>query len=270
MEFNQSTLGTLKYWIKERERIRAAKERGAPRRTWTEDPILAKFHFCNVHRQDDRGTKEIQAVVKDFDFHVEDLPLVYTIARMLNSAQSLRVFLTGGLEGLKNYRDAGNKIFHVAYVVSTCGKSMDKIDYVDYVSKNVGASFRGFYRSDLTCVEVYKKLLKVDGLGTFLAAQVVADLKNDRYLVNATDKHSFAAIGPGSKKGMDYLLIPGKRPTNDRNFLEYLGWLRHSLNRDPVIKAMEIDNQDLQNCLCEFSKYMGHLLHEKRRNRYYE
>src|SRR5262249_55992989 len=44
----------------EREAIRLRKETGqaAP---WTADPILATGHFCNVHRENDRGTRWVSA-----------------------------------------------------------------------------------------------------------------------------------------------------------------------------------------------------------------
>ena len=46
----------LQQFIIERENIRLRKEAGDPR-PWTTDPILAAKSFCNVRREDDRGTK---------------------------------------------------------------------------------------------------------------------------------------------------------------------------------------------------------------------
>jgi len=251
------------YWIRERESIRIKKEAGQ-KRLWSQDPVLNSFHFCNVHREDDRGTKEIRAVVHSHKVEKQDLPWVYTVARLFNKASSLEVVLrkmAGWREILQDERARGRKVFHVAYVVSTCGKKMDKIDYVYDVMDAV----QNIDVPDTSCWEAYKVLLSVDGLGTFLAAQVVADLKRDGYIdPNCKDFDTFSVIGPGSKKGLDFIFEGG---TTQRNYASRIGDLEAVLPDD--ILAMEIDRQDLQNCLCEFSKYMRHKLNLSGRVRIY-
>jgi len=41
------------YWIKEREKIRLAKDAGDSK-PWTDDVILQSYRFCNVRRMDDK------------------------------------------------------------------------------------------------------------------------------------------------------------------------------------------------------------------------
>jgi alpha-glutamyl/putrescinyl thymine pyrophosphorylase clade 1 len=106
--------------------------------------------------------------------------------------------------------------------------------------------------------------MTVKGLGSFLCGQIIADLKNDRYLVGAPDWHTFSVIGPGSKKGLDILFNGG---TTSVNYQPRLLELQDSLPEE--IHRMEIHNQDLQNCLCEFSKYHRYLHNEEGRRRYY-
>ena len=82
-----------------------------------------------------------------------------------------------------------------------------------------------------------------------MAGQIVADLKNDRYLADAEDWWTFAVMGPGSKKGLDYIF---EGATTERNFTDRLKALA-------VLTQGKIPNlhmQDLQNTLCEFSKYV--------------
>lgn len=43
-------------FIRERERVRQAKERGDPF-PWTTDSIISGNRFCNVRREDDRVTR---------------------------------------------------------------------------------------------------------------------------------------------------------------------------------------------------------------------
>jgi hypothetical protein len=253
------------FWIRERERIRVLKESGAPP-PWTKDKWLGSLHFCNVHREDDRVTKELRKVVVDAHLPLNQLPYAYTLARLFNRASTLSLVLGcihnrhNWVPVVKKHRSSGALIFHVAYVVSTCGKSMDKIDYVDSVANAV--KLLDVPRYSLRAA--FEELRKVDGMGSFLAGQVVADLKNDRYLTDAHDWHTWSCMGPGSKKGLEYIF---QAKVNEKNYPQYLGQLQASLPED--IRAMRLHAQDLQNCLCEFSKYWRHINGMKGRTRNY-
>lgn len=260
LKLNYENVDLLCYWINEREEVRKAKEAGCPRE-WSEDPIFQQYHFCNVHREDDRGTKELHALCRELNVTCPLLPEFYTAARLFNMPASTRVYWTQGVDALKCYRDQGSKIFHVAYVVSTCGQRMDKIDYVNRVVRDV----RNLFVPRNTCRAAFDALRTVDGLGSFLAGQVVADLKNDQYLEGCHDCRSFAVMGPGSKKGMDFLIADGETPTTERNFHSRLLYLDHVIGG----QVTPMDAQDLQNCLCEFSKFMRYKLDLPGRRRPY-
>lgn len=251
------------YWIRERESIRRKREAGdsAP---WTKDPILGYYHFCNVRREDDRGTKEIRQVVRSHGVDYWDLPWVYTAARLFNKASTLDYLLErgdAGWEMLRDLKDNGCKVFHTAYVVSTCGQKMDKVDYVEEVVLMV----RRKTISTKSLQGAYNDLRMINGMGTFLAGQVVADLKNHMYLEHAPDWITWSVIGPGSKKGLEYL-FPNSR-VNEGTYDALMKTLVLEMPGD--IMAMRLHMQDLQNCLCEFSKYMRHLGHEHGRKRPY-
>jgi hypothetical protein len=153
-----------------------------------------------------------------------------------------------------------SKMFHNAYTVATTGQNIDKFSYVLNTAELVAA----ITVPRTTCGEAFRALRTIAGLGNFMAGQVIADLKNDRYLVDAPDKATFVAIGPGSKKGMDYL--HGDASTKESNFLQRLDEVREALQG----AADGIDNQDLQNVLCEFSKYARYVSGEVGRIRYYD
>lgn len=240
---NNEALQTFWYWIRERECVRVNRFNGI--RPWTHDEIMAKHHFCNVRREDDRVTKELRAVVQSADLRFYQLPSTYTLARMLNHAPSLKCVLEGGWDALKMRRAEGHKIFHTAYVVSTCGKSMDKLDYVKGVVEAVGIS----RISTESLAMAHRDLMGVDGLGSFMAGQVVADLKNDRYLRDAWDWITWSSHGPGSIKGLGYIF--GR--SSPSLYEGQMAWLSELM---PVeVMDMDLHAQDLQNCLCEFSKY---------------
>lgn len=267
---NEKALDKFWYWIRQREQIRLLKE------TWPEgleggyshDDIFNNYRFCNVHREDDRGTKEIRAVVlKYFPLENNDLatltslPTVYLMARLFNHAPTVERILEAcdygasieqAFQLLKDYRDEnpGAKIFNTAYVVSTAGKKMDKIDYVRDM---VLAAQRVIIPTD-SLANAHAALSSIAGLGGtgFLAGQVIADLRNDRYLVDAASHQDWCCPGPGSMQGLDFIW-PDKKTTKT-NFMQRMIVLYDLMPED--IYGMEIHAQDLQNCLCEFAKYM--------------
>ena len=95
------------------------------------------------------------------------------------------------------------------------------------------------------------------GLGTFMTAQIVADLKYLPTIRQASDWWTWASPGPGSRKGLS--LVFGRDINYKWNDKEWLGELC-ALNIATKSMLEEIGiphmhNQDLQNCLCEFSKF---------------
>ena len=266
---NTEVLEKFWYWIRAREQIRILKDKHPEgiEGGYSHDPILNTYHFCNVRREDDRGTIEIRDVVRHY-FPMEEsdvatiscLPTIYLMARLFNWAPTLARVLEStdlglsipeAFQELKDYRDEnpGAKIFHPAYVVSTAGKQMDKIDYVRDM---VLAAQRVIIPTD-SLANAHAALSSISGLGGtgFLAAQVVADLRNDRYLEAAAAHQDWCSPGPGSMQGMDFIWNGN---TSKSNFMLRIAALYDDMPDD--IWAMELHAQDLQNCLCEFGKYM--------------
>jgi hypothetical protein len=99
--------------------------------------------------------------------------------------------------------------------------------------------------------------MTVNGIGSFMAAQIVADLKNTPYLETAEDWWDWAAPGPGSLRGLSRVrgLGTGSRWQTSA-FIPELIQLREELT--PMIGTAIAESlclQDLQNCLCEYDKY---------------
>lgn len=127
---------------------------------------------------------------------------------------------------------------------------MDKIDYLtDVVMPSVEKVMP--LTDQLTCSAVAQHIQNIEGISTFMAGQVVADLKNTpgHPLQEAPDWWTFALPGPGSIRGMDWV-YGEKIPAG-----EWKACL-DALNVLVSEHGWSICNQDLQNCLCEFDKYM--------------
>jgi len=251
----------LAAWITEREHIRDRKEAGLPK-PWTDDPILQAYRFCNVHREDDMVTRWITEYWRTP--HAEDLDLWYAmvVARLFNKPETLAAmgYPVGVAHSvLKSHvnklRSSGNSVFSAAYMLTTHGQAIDKVEYT--FSEVLAplwrqrAHVRPMYGD--TLAEFHARLVSFQGLGSFIAAQVVADMKYVTPLLEAPDWHTWAASGPGSRRGLNRVCqrdpqTPWKEPAWHATLLE----LRNALQ----LKYMIILHaQDLQNCLCEFDKY---------------
>jgi hypothetical protein len=250
----------LAYWINERESIRARKEAGVPA-PWTNDPAMATVRYCNVHREDDKVTRYIRGVDT---YSRSDVPTyVVVLARMLNRITTLTsvgpLVGLGDLDGvkaaLKTLRQRG-PIWGNAYTISTCGRSMDKVDYViDHVVKTVRAEEDLWPFKYDSLQTLYLQLTSIDGLGSFLAAQVIADLKNieGHPTRNCIDWWSWSAPGPGSLRGLSAYFGKSITPKTYQAAIEQCA--------DEVMPLVAnyvgpIHMQDFQNCLCEFSKFI--------------
>jgi hypothetical protein len=248
----------LAYWIQERYNVKQRKESGISK-PWSGDNIFQTVRFCNVHREDDKVTKWIRV-----NWNKAGDPVwKFVLGRMINLPESLAGCLPWNTladmkEQLLDHRSRGHKTFTSAYTISTCGKAMDKLDYVfDWVCQRVKDQDQTqvMYES---CQSMQNWLTQVDGLGSFLAAQVVADMKNTsgHRLTDAPDFWTFSSPGPGSLRGLSWYLY--NEPTGVTSSYYDAAFNVCRRETDPLVPDYipRISDQDFQNCLCEFSKFM--------------
>lgn len=261
-------MNELAYWITERESIRLKRLAGEPA-PWSEDPVFQTRHFCNVHREHDRGTIEIAKVWRTPHQESPYLPAIVGVARMFNYAPTLELIgdpMSYWVNKLKLEHERGAKLFHTAYVVSTNGEEVGKVDYVwrifGVLKEMCEKHWHHNYR---TMSDFHSTIMTVRGFGSFMAAQVVADVKHTRWpwTLGVTDGITFAAPGPGSLRGATKVL---GRSVTEARFMPALEEIREGLG--DVVDC--VDNQDLQNCLCEFDKYTRYKYGEKGRVRKYQ
>jgi hypothetical protein len=253
-------------FVIERHRIYERRAAGQPA-PWTKDPILRAYRFCNVYRELDRVTLWIANHWRGPYAQYEHLWFAMVIARLVNRPETLALLACPGRWNKKQFlsimharQEAGEKTFGSAYIVSTGGKAMNKAEYLaQYVLDPLWKAREIIRPRRLDSLhQFFSRLTAYDGLGSFMAAQIVADMKYVDPLVHAIDWWTFASSGPGSRRGMSYVM--GKDPRTiswrEKEWREALSEL--SVLVRPVAKhegLPRLHNQDLQNCLCEFSKY---------------
>jgi hypothetical protein len=269
----------LAYWINERESMRRHKEAaevmGAGpglKYGWSDDPHMGLVRYCNVRREDDKVTRWLSKNWRPNHHSAWELVL----ARMLNYIPTLQELSTrDSFNGfcragqiLKERRSRGDKVFTSAYTISTCGESMDKIDYVMRVVETVKRQTESLGEPDFGSLKsCHEELTCFDGLGSFLAAQVVADMKNTEGhpLQKARDWWEWSSHGPGSLKGLTAYFGTKITPSfYDSSIRECYAEVCNSID----YKILPLHMQDFQNCLCEFSKYERVKVGGHVRNRY--
>lgn len=254
--------GDMAYWICSREQIRTRKDRGlAP--TWkfgySDDYNMGTVRYCNVHREDDNVTRWIAKNWRNPNVAAPNFIQAMVLARLVNWPETLQALgypapfnAAAFCDVLAKRSAAGCKIWTSAYTISTCGKRMPKEQYVAGVVTAVGSSP---YWNFGSLAGLHNDLMRIDGLGSFLAAQVVADVKNTpgHPLENAPDWHTWCAPGPGSLRG---LTVFYGRNITAHSFQAHIkaAWGLVEPLLPSQLKYMHM--QDFQNCLCEFSKYI--------------
>jgi hypothetical protein len=246
------------HWIHERDNVRKKKESGLPK-PWSDDPVFQTTYFCNVRREDDRVTRWLRSnwLVDDRNYE-----FAMVLARLINKPSTLSMIGypydkdIGGLAQTLWLVGRANSLcieermpfWGNAYVVTTHGQPISKLQYLLGLLE-AAHKVLPLVGVPPTCEDYHNAFKRLEGFADFMAAQIVADLKNTVFhpLANAEDWYTFCAPGPGSKRGMEWYF--GKKVPFQQGIVQI---------REECYKEFpyNICNQDLQNCLCEFDKYM--------------
>jgi hypothetical protein len=256
-------LDQLIYWITERESVRRRREAGEPP-PWSDDPIFQQ-PFCNVERERDRVSVWIREHRREPYRNDPDVWFLMAVARLGGNdprilaeiipplpwdrerylaefeAKSLKVGVRGYRSiigrGIPTHVHLSNNVFEPLW------KARERI------RPRIGDSCRAFFN----------RLSTFSGLGGsgFLAGQIVADVKFTPALMNAEDWWTFVTPGPGSQRGLN--IVCGRAPEADWSDDQWhRTFARLRSIAGPQIEEMlgrRLSASDLQNCLCEFSKY---------------
>lgn len=265
------------YWILERETIKLKKKKGEEP-PFTNDEILKNYRFCNVRRMDDRVSKWIYTNWYRPNFEHKNIVLACVLARHFNLPETLQLIgfpkvfsprkIIKKLE--KRAFEENKTVFNSAYVIT--GKNSGEPNKIRTVINTVCQYFVDNPLEDRTDFETMEETVEVlqdyPNIGTFMAGQIVADL---RWATDYKfkDRKFWAPIGPGSRRGINrYFERPLRQSV--KNFQEDLTKvIRNSkleLNRQFIRRLEAID---WQNCLCEFDKYERALWNEGRPKRKY-
>lgn len=266
----------LRHWVREREAVRIKKDRGdAP--PWTDDPIIGKYRFCNVRREDDRVTVWVRNNIRAPYADHPHLWFMLAIARWVNWPETLaeliaepgawptdeRVFAPLNLsKALANRAARGEKVFTGAYTINAPStKGASKIDYVamtvlgkPWEQRELLGDVFGGRLGPLSLSRAHTYLSKYQGWGPFMTYQVAVDMRFTRYLRDAADIKTWAAAGPGTIRGLNR--IAGRRIDCNLDQARALAEMRVLFRTIREETGVDMDFSDVPNILCETDKYL--------------
>lgn len=258
----------LFHFMQARHEIYLLRATGAPR-PWTADAILRNYRFCNVYRQLDKETIWIMNEWLKPNQHEEDVWFATLMARVVNWSPTLAALgypddWSAGkfIETIELRGRLKQKVWTGAYMITTHKKPGPKSEYY---ANLLGSAWRmrRFYRpkDGATLYGYYCRLMDIDGIGSFIAGQVIADLKYLRPcpLFKAKDWKTWSAPGTGSIRGMNRVLgRPPQLGIDSQMWVDTMKELQIGvaarMERSRIVTE-PLHAQDLQNCLCEFDKY---------------
>jgi len=264
-------------FIGEREAIRIRRFVRRDPWPWTEDPILQEYRFTNVHREDDAVSQHYQRSVRNRysnDSRVLPATVIYRWFNRISTCDA--IFNEPELSGLSRFdlyiksgslwalqetiEQLSEPHTTGAYIIPSkpgYPKGQGVLQYVQSWMQRDWSMEWNAWKANPPLLSYVYDWLKSEGLGSFMRGQIIADIKYVDFMQRADDWWIWATPGPGSQRGLNIVL---EQPMNQAwRKGEWLPALVELSNRVTPLLAtygMErLHNQDLQNCLCEFSKY---------------
>lgn len=266
-------------FAKERESIREKKEAGASW-PWTDDPYLQRAFFCNIYREDDKTTrwfaKNMRNPYRDDEFRSLLASVMFRWFNKIETGQVLLPWLHAANSGwtnamwsdwgrslrmtLEQMSDSGFKVFSAAYIISS-PLGLPKIMWATGCIVNTMLNADVILKSERTLESLWSRLAEEQGLGPFMAYEIVTDLRHTSVLENAPDIQTWANPGPGARRGLGWVCYGFNKGafTNSRGdrreMIEKMQIiLAESKKQDWISRPWEM--REVEHTLCEFDKYM--------------
>jgi hypothetical protein len=198
-------LGLLDY-MEERENARFRRSMGEPY-PWSSEPTIASKFLCNVHRDDDRQSREARAIVMDAPEARREV--LIAAFRWCNKASTLEALRADGLgldtpasriEGLLRSLD---KPLGTAYKINPPGGLWNLGGVAGQMVRSIAAVAdlrRSLYADKRSSARLVTQHLISRTRAPFVAFQTMLDL---RWVWGAyEDDHRWTYIGPGAMRGL--------------------------------------------------------------------
>jgi hypothetical protein len=263
--------------VTERHKIWLARQINAPQ-PWTEDPILANKKFTNMFRVLDPGSQFVfeldhhdpmTVITRLVFYRVTNLPSTWYALRSSLGHFPVWTDFTQNPERinafLSTYRNTGNRVFSGAYIIiPEPGTTNDKVEGAVRLTLRFVEEKAEAFLDATTQEERFAVLRSTPGLGKFLSMQILTDWG---YLLTEEPDLSFVMAGPGSMRGAA-LIDPTLKPEEVIRDLTHSWMGLTTTNMEVAIAGRSLTAMDVQNTLCEFSKYARETINPRKKTTY--
>ena len=252
-------------FVVNRHAIWECRQLGLPQ-PWTQDPILASKKFTNVFRILDPGTQFLMTDLFDGEwdlwraFLYQHTGRIETWKLVLNELGEYPTPMN--LDVVREiWLDYQQPFFTNAYLVypQSSVPGTNKIDsIIDLVQRVFTADF-SYDWHNAPDMQTRFGLLRINkGVGDFMSMQVLTDWG---YTLDVDHEDDWVRVGPGAIKGAKII---------DRG----VAWAHRAVkeleNCPTILDGRKPSLMDVQNCLCEFSKYWRYQQQEVSTDKPYE
>lgn len=270
--YNTTMVDLYREFVLERHKVYLARQRGEEQ-PWTTDPVISKVKFTNMFRVLDPGSQFVLTdlwteddrdfLARCFLYRYTNLPATWRYLKEKNGRYPLADDMDGDLvSDIWEYRDAGNTVFSGAYIIMPAPGVVggDKVkDAVALTNLFVQEHLADFFYAPCQA-DRFLVLRRAHGVGRFMAMQILTDWT---YGQPVDHSDGFIIAGPGAIRGAR-ALNPSRTPEEViRDMCLMLG-KEESLE----LNGTPLSLMDVQNTLCEFSKYVRELERPRKVNPY--
>jgi len=260
--FGNCTFPDIAYCMNERHNIWLRKDRGEPK-PWTEDVIFQQYKFTNVFRQLDKGTVVLRKMLEG----QKDLILIlfniiwYRYFNWYVHAEKLG-FITDYLQ-LEEYITAKakkcEKIFTGAWMTTGVSFEDKHISYLRAAKEAWDRREMLYYliSASTTIEATCSILIDLYMVGKFLAYELACDLRFTKLLNKATDKLTWANLGPGAQRGLKRLGLLHKNQKEGLASMQilYQQLVDNHIGYQILNAPWPFELREVEHSLCEFDKY---------------
>jgi hypothetical protein len=271
-------------FVQERHNVWWQRQLGKPE-PWTGDPVLLRYKFTNVFRLLDHGTQFLLEMLQEDDlkpgdqlfraflyrhtgrpepwefFHlmhgrypkIADLELARETFREYRGPAKVRTRRSDPKNaGRETQTDYPRSVFTGAYLVfpQSTTPGTDKLDSILDLTKRLfhGPLLGEFFSAKAQSTR-FTALQRHKGVADFMSMQILTDFgytTEDR-------ENAFIVPGPGAIKGAK-VLFPTRKPG------DVIHWAHEQIAQlDVTLEGRRPSLMDVQNTLCEFSKYARYM-----------
>lgn len=255
---------------RERYSIKLAREAGKPK-PWTQDPVLSKWRFCHVHREDDKTTVWFRQHIREplnasgDKLKMAKAALIFRWFNRIETGEVIKDLILGEWDSNEARRRLHNQapVVTGAYIIKG-PDGHSKLNGVLYcIDRALPKLEQCVPRWGETLEGAWSDLLEFYYLGRFMAYELVSDLRWTPLLNEATDINTWANPGPGCARGLGWVIaenpsvyIPGRKQ-------DQVLMLAHM--RDMLLLSKEElhwpqawprwEMREVEHWCCEYDKY---------------